>query len=179
VDIRGSNPVTSHLQSQKEALEMEVKKLEKVNRELLKSKEAQEEEGKALLAEMDEISKAFEEMQEQNDRILQQMEEKHDTSSRLVKEKLRARKIQQKMSDETTILQEKNIRLAEKIEAQVILIRSTEAKLRSLQELLTRAQEDSRLCQTNFESQKKTLERRKCKNAGASRQVSSLTKLAR
>jgi len=115
-EVRNPNSA-SHLQSQREALESDFKKLEKTNKELMKAKEILEEEGKSLLSEIDEISKAFEEMQEQNDRLLQQAEEKHDTSSRLVKEKLRGRKIQQRMSEESALLQEKLTRMGEKTDA--------------------------------------------------------------
>jgi E3 ubiquitin-protein ligase BRE1 len=155
VDIRGPNPVASHMQAQKEALEGELKKLEKTIRDITKAKEILEEEGKSLLSEIDEISKAFEEIQEQNDRLLQQIEEKHDTSSSLVKEKLRGRKVQQRMAEENAILQEKTARLNEKAEMQTILIRTTEGKLKMLQDLTFRLQEELRLSQSTLEAQRK------------------------
>ena len=156
VDIRaGSDPVTSHLQSQKDTLSAEVKRLERKNGQLAKAKEAQEEETKTLLMEIDEISKAYEEIQEQNDRLLKKVEEKNDATSRLVSERLKARKIQQRMSEENGILQERESRLFEKIEVQHSTVRVTENKLKTMQELVFRLQEDVRQSQMMTEREKK------------------------
>jgi E3 ubiquitin-protein ligase BRE1 len=153
---RSSSSSSAESVPSKDSLESELKRLEKMNRELSRSKEAQDEGEKLLLAEMDEISKSVEELQEQNERLLQQVEEKYETSSMLVKEKLRTRKLQQKMTEENGILQEKCMRLAEKVDAQSNLLRSTEIRLRSLQDMNNRLQEDVRQCQSSLEVFKKT-----------------------
>ena len=151
-----SQPSSEGAPPPKDSLEAELKRLEKINRDLMRSKESQDEGEKLLLAEMDEISKSVEELQEQNERLLQQVEEKYETSSMLVKEKLRTRKLQQKMSEENGLLQEKCLRLTEKVDAQSNLLRSTEIKVRSLQEMNSRLQEDIRQCQASLEVFKKS-----------------------
>uniref|UniRef100_A0A7S4KY00 E3 ubiquitin protein ligase n=1 Tax=Paramoeba aestuarina TaxID=180227 RepID=A0A7S4KY00_9EUKA len=155
VDIRGSDPAMSQMQAEKDALSGEVKKLERKNAQLAKAKETQEEETKTLLMEIDEISKAYEEIQEQNDRLSSQVEEKNDATSRLVSERLKARKIQQRMTEENGLLQERESRLFEKIEVQHSLVRVTESKLKAMQELVFRLQEDVRGMQGAVEREKK------------------------
>ena len=155
LDINSPNPIAEKTLQEKLSVEKKLQDAETKVQEMQKQIDSLKEESSALLVEIDEISTAFEDMMSQNERLLRQVEEQHDARTQLVKERLRAKKLQQRMQEENSLLNEKIARLGEKVEAQSQLLKATESQLRNVHEANNRIQNESRVTQFAYDAAKK------------------------
>eukprot|EP01097_Dermamoeba_algensis_P006890 TRINITY_DN4301_c0_g1_i1.p1 TRINITY_DN4301_c0_g1~~TRINITY_DN4301_c0_g1_i1.p1 ORF type:complete len:296 (-),score=75.27 TRINITY_DN4301_c0_g1_i1:43-798(-) len=112
-------------------------------------------EAEALVSEIENTEKAYEENQQQNSRMLDQLTESDESTTQLMLERIRAKKLETLLREEKHAMMERLAKLEEKSTLQQNLLQKYETKARLLQEQSNKLNEEVRLVMMMIENQKK------------------------
>jgi E3 ubiquitin-protein ligase BRE1 len=125
-------------------------------RELTKALDNSKKESAGYMAEIELIAKEFESMQEQNARLVLQLSEKDDANTKLMSERIKSEQQQHLLREEGKTLAAQLKVAGEVAAAQKDLLLKEEAKVRSLEEQLLKANEQLALLNSTIELHKRT-----------------------